>query len=209
MIVNGALRKLYELSEWITKMMYVNLLWILFTLMGVVIFGFFPATVAMFTVVREWLIGEKDIPVFKTFWGAYKQNFIQANLVGFILIVIGLILYVDLRFFQTSEQFILQLFSFLIFFALLIYFALLLYVFPVYVHFNFKTFEYIKYSFVMAIGRPLVTIMMIVGSALVLILLKYVPILLFFLGGGLMSFILMWIALKSFPTEKLQDSLES
>ncbi|MED3907322.1 YesL family protein [Geobacillus thermodenitrificans] len=39
-----------------------------FILGGLIIFGFAPATVALFTVVRKWLIfRDDDISVFKTF----------------------------------------------------------------------------------------------------------------------------------------------
>ena len=112
----------------------------------------------------------------------------------------------DLRFSQSSQLFVFQSISFLFLFLLFIYFAVCLYIFPVFVHFNFKTVEYIKYSFAITIGKPLVTIQMIVGCAIVLILLNYLPILVLFIGGGLMSYILMWIAAKSFPKLKIQEN---
>ncbi|KAF0818619.1 putative protein YTEU [Bacillus sp. ZZV12-4809] len=201
---DGLIRKLYDISEWITRLMYVNLLWILFTLAGLGAAGFFPSTAAMFTVTRKWVVGEREVPVVKTFWAAYKQNFIQSNLIGYLFIIIGLILYVDLRFFQTSEQFIFQSFSFIILFLLIIYFICILYMFPVFVHFKFKTLAYVKYSFIIAAGRPLLTIFMVAGTVLLLILLKYLPILVLFIGGGLMSYVMMWIAVRAFPKEQIQ-----
>lgn len=38
------MRGLYTVTEWIYRFAIVNLLWILFTIAGLVIFGFFPAT---------------------------------------------------------------------------------------------------------------------------------------------------------------------
>ncbi|MBS4177478.1 YesL family protein [Lederbergia citrea] len=39
---------------------YVNLPWISF---GLIVLGFFPATAAMFTVIRKWMMKEQ-VPVF-------------------------------------------------------------------------------------------------------------------------------------------------
>ena len=82
MAIDGFLRKIYDISAWITRLMYVNLLWILFMLAGLIVMGVFPSTTAMFSVTRKWILGETDTPVFHTFWKAYKQNFLQSNLVG-------------------------------------------------------------------------------------------------------------------------------
>src|SRR5699024_6657232 len=141
--------------------------WIIFSLLGLVIFGFFPATMSMFTIARNWTLGRTDIPIFKTFLQSFRLNFVQINVIGYCLVFIGCLLYVDLRFFQMSQHLILSLMSFFILFALLIYFIVLLYIFPVFVHFKFKLFEYIKHSIIITVGKPLQSIMMIVGSYLV------------------------------------------
>ncbi len=75
MQMGGIMGGFYRVSEWIMRFAYVNILWGLFTLAGLVLFGFMPATVAMFTVIRKWLMGETDIPVFKTFFASFKKRF--------------------------------------------------------------------------------------------------------------------------------------
>ncbi|MFD1735443.1 YesL family protein [Bacillus salitolerans] len=204
--VEGLIRKLYEVAEFVTRLMFINLLWILFILVGFGIAGFFPSTAAMFTVIREWLNGKEDTPLFNMFWGNYKRYFLQANYIGFLLLILGLILYIDLRFFQSSDQLLFQLLSFLFFFLLIVYFATLLYIFPVFVHFDYKTIDYIKHSFIMALGRPLTTLVMIIGSILILIVLYYFHILILFIGGAFMSYVLIWIAQKSFPLDNSTEN---
>ncbi|WP_084028990.1 YesL family protein [Bacillus sp. J33] len=61
------------------RLVYLNLLWIAFSLLGIVLFGFFPATAAMFSVVRKWIMGETDVRVFKEFWQTYRKEFWKAN----------------------------------------------------------------------------------------------------------------------------------
>ncbi|HWO75002.1 MAG TPA: YesL family protein [Bacillus sp. (in: firmicutes)] len=204
--LEGLVWKFYHISEAIMKVMYINLLWIAFTITGLGVFGIFPATAAMFAVTRKWMLGEKDIPVFRTFWDAYKSEFIQINILGYVLSILGIVLYVDLRFFQTSDLFLFQAISFLFIAFLFIYFVLLLFIFPVFVHFKYKTFDYIKYSLVMAVGRPLLSILMMIGCILVLFILKIMPALILFAGGGLMSVVLMWISMKSFPQKNAAES---
>ncbi|BDG36084.1 DUF624 domain-containing protein [Saccharococcus caldoxylosilyticus] len=48
--------KLYRVCEWITRLACINILWMLFTLAGLIVFGIAPATVALFTIVRKWLV---------------------------------------------------------------------------------------------------------------------------------------------------------
>ncbi|SHG46950.1 YesL family protein [Ornithinibacillus halophilus] len=205
-MIEGMVWKLYDISNWIMRMMFLNLLWISFSLLGLVLFGFFPATAAMFSVTRKWVLGDKEIPVFKTFWKSYKEGFIQMNIIGSVLTLIGLILYVDLRFFQAADHVLVSFLAFFVIFALFIFFAVLLYIFPMYVHYKFKTFEYIKKSLVIVIGKPLNAIMMIVGSYLLYVVISMMPVLLLFASGSLASFVLMWIAMRSFPRYEIKVS---
>lgn len=205
MVFEGLIWKLYKIAEVIAKIVYLNLLWVVFSLLGVVALGLFPATAAMFSVIRKWLIGENDIPIFKTFLEHYKSEFVQTNLLGYAMILLGAVLYIDLRFFQSSGGIITLVLSYFFLFLLLVYFVVLLYIFPVFVHYQFKTFEYIKYALILAVGRPFQTIFMIVGSLLVLTLLRMVPILIIYIGGSLLCYVLMRISIKSFPKEETQE----
>ncbi|WP_162800351.1 YesL family protein [Oceanobacillus zhaokaii] len=47
---------------------YLNLLWILFTCIGVFVFGLFSATGAMFTIVKMWPKQEHEFHIFPTFF---------------------------------------------------------------------------------------------------------------------------------------------
>ena len=202
--LDGIVWKLYDISTWLMRLIYLNVLWLLFSILGLVVLGFFPATAAMFSINRKWTLGEKDIPIFKSFWETFKESFVQVNLVGYMLVILGYFLYVDLRFFQGTEQFFISLFSYVIIFSLFIYFCVILYIFPVYVHYQYKTMEYIKYSIVVAMGKPIYTIMMVVGSFLVYLVITVVPVLFLFFGGSLLSMVLTKIAMKSFPKQEIK-----
>jgi len=206
---DGLVWKLYHIAEKITHILYVNLLWVFFTVLGLGVFGLFPATAAMFSVNRKLILEKGNISVSKTFWNAYKSDFFQINILGYSLVAIGAILYIDLRFFQTSNQVIQQGLSFIFFILIFLYFIVLLYIFPVFAHYRLKTFEYIKYSLILAIGRPLLTLAMIFGLLVTLFILKSVPILILYFGANLISVVLMKLSMRAFSKVEIAEEGET
>ncbi|WP_054705945.1 DUF624 domain-containing protein [Bacillus sp. JCM 19041] len=102
MELTGLWGSFYRVSVFISKLAYVNALWIGFTLLGLIVFGAAPATVALFTVTRAWVNKEWDVPVFKTFWSIYKEEFWRANASGIALFAVGFLLYWNLTLFAGS-----------------------------------------------------------------------------------------------------------
>ncbi|UOQ50033.1 YesL family protein [Gracilibacillus caseinilyticus] len=147
MEMSGLWGGFYRISVWITRFAWLNILWICFTLLGLVFFGIMPATIAMFTIVRKWVLKEFDTAVAETFWHAYKQNFIRANLFGLILYIIGYFLSVFLKYtglMSDSSVYPLLLGIFII--AAFLYVMLVLYIGPVYVHYQLSFWQYIRYA---------------------------------------------------------------
>lgn len=64
-----------------------------------------------------------------------------------------------------------------------------------------KITGYIKHAFILAIGRPVQSLLMVIGLAIVIFLMSLIPGLIPFFGVSLISFILMKIASISFPKE--------
>lgn len=149
------------------RIAYLNILWILFTLVGLVFLGIFPATSAMFSIARKWLLnGEWEIALFRTFWAEYKQNFIKLNGYWLIFLLVGYFLYYDITFIQLNPG----QFQFLVPVIVLILIATLitvLFFFPVFAHFKLSFLQYIKQAFLIAVSSPLELIGMI-GVALAL-----------------------------------------
>lgn len=132
-----------KIPEWIVKFAYINILWILFTLLGGIILGLFPATTAMFAVSRRWLLGETDIPLFKTFWNFYREDFLKSNLLGLILTMIGLALYMDYQLLYPVENAALRWLHYLFLSFTSLFLLTLLYTFPVFVHYQLKVLQMI------------------------------------------------------------------
>lgn len=135
---------IYKLSDWIMRLAFLNILWIFFTLIGLVIIGFFPATIAMFTIVRHWIRGDTDIPILKTFWNTYKKNFLKANTLGVITTIVGYVIYLDLLFFRDMGGPFGGVMLFLSITILILYLMISFFLLPVFAHYDVKTVEYFK-----------------------------------------------------------------
>ncbi|MED4163481.1 YesL family protein [Halalkalibacterium halodurans] len=109
--MNGLFSGLYKLSTFITRFAYTNLIWIFFNapvvylLLHLIVtdaknmnhllaitacllpFVFFPATTALYGVVRRWIIKENDSGLLITFWSLYKENYRKSVTGGVFLVI--------------------------------------------------------------------------------------------------------------------------
>nr|WP_232345362.1 YesL family protein [Paenactinomyces guangxiensis] len=187
--------------------MYINALWLVFTLAGLGVFGIFPATISMFAVTRKWVMGEEDIPIFRTFWLNYRREFINSQILGFLLVFIGIVLYVDFYFFSSPGT-IYLIAKLVILSASMMYGLLLLYVFPLFVHVKLKSWQYLKYSLMLSIYHLFRSLFMLAGCVGIIFFLLtfsgFIPL----LGGSGLALWMTWIAhqafRKSVPFQRVQ-----
>ncbi|WP_083652416.1 YesL family protein [Bacillus sp. MRMR6] len=190
----GLMRGFYSISEWVMRLAYVNILWMIFSLLGLVILGFFPATVAMFAVVRKWVRKDLDVPVFKLFWTTYKAEFVKSNLLGLIIVFIGFVMYFN---FTIIEATVIPIYKWLyIPYTIItaVYILTLLYVFPVFVHFNIKLKEVIKNAFILMTVSPIVTFSKAVLTGVLCFLFLKFPGVIPFYSGSVIALLLMFLS---------------
>jgi uncharacterized membrane protein YesL len=198
MDTSGFLGSLNKLLEWISRLAFLNLLWISFSLLGLIIFGFFPATVAMFAVARKWMLGNDEMSIFKTFWTAYKREFLKSNILGVIIVAIGLILYIDFQFVQHAANSFATFLYVPFFIITLIFISMLFYIIPIFVHYDMKLSQVIKNSFFVMIMNPLSTFYMLIGSFGILFVLSYAPPICLLYSGNLLALFIMKPATNAF-----------
>ncbi|QIZ07545.1 YesL family protein [Priestia megaterium] len=188
------MRGFYSISEWIMKFAYVNILWISFSLLGFIAFGFFPATTAMFSVVRKWVLKQSDIPVLKTFWFTYKKEFVKSNLLGLVIILVGIFMYSNIRIVEATTVHELKLLYIPNVIVIFIFLLTLLYIFPVFVHFDVSLAEGIKNAFILMTVNPMSTFCMGILTGFLCFIFIKLPGLLPFFSGSFIAFLLMWIS---------------
>lgn len=198
---------LFKITEWISRLARLNLLWIGFTLLGLVVFGFFPATVAMFVVVRQWLRGKTDLPISASFCQAYRQELVKANGIGLIIGVIGAILYLNIIFLDLNNSPNIFLVSVPVYLFILFASLTLLYLFPVYAHYNLGNFNLVKQAILIMIIHPFQSLMMLIGIAASVLVMYYIPALILFFGGSFIALLLMATCYPIFIKIEKQQSV--
>lgn len=194
----GWMGRVYSICQWISRLAYINLLWLLFMGLGIFIFGVAPSTAAMFSTIRKWLQGESNFPIFTFFWEIYKKEFRNANLLGVVLFGIMISLYLAWRVISSVQGFLSPILTGCLVGAVFLLLISILYVFPVFVHYEYKTLQYIKTAFLISISYPLYTIAMLLAAISVfLVSIFFSGVGLLFFGSGL-SFALMYMANLAF-----------
>lgn len=197
---NGLLGGFYRLSEWVMKLAYANLLWIAFTLLGGILFGLMPATTALFTITRRWMINkdEDDFSVFKLFWSTYRINFFKSNLLGSFFIISAGILYIYFQNIHLVPDKYSQVFQIFLYSIVIAYSITVVFIFPVFVYFNGGISQYIKNSFVIGLSFPHYALYMLLLVGGIITIFLFIPSLLLFFGGSFLAFVTLKIASKVF-----------
>ncbi|OAS83052.1 MULTISPECIES: YesL family protein [Metabacillus] len=205
MEMNGLMGGFYKLSVLIMRFSLTNVLWVLFNFpivyillillvgdisnlqMGLLTiailapFIFFPATAAMYGVVRKWVMGDGDIPIFKSFLRYYKENYKRSFLIGVVFTLFWTSWVLNyLMFFQQQSVFFNVMFMVITAF----FFTWNAYFFSYTVHFEMKFFTSLKSSFILAIGSPFSTIgVALINGALIFISFNFTFLIPFFVGS--------------------------
>ncbi|QIZ05377.1 DUF624 domain-containing protein [Priestia megaterium] len=152
---NGLLNKFYSLSTWIYNLAYINILWLTFTLLGGVVLGIFPSTIAMFFIIKRMFLEKSDFSIIKEFTLLYKKEFKKSNLLFFPFILLAIIVAADIRFISSLDfafnSLLVQLFYVLLFLLAMIF----LYSLVVYIYGARGKKEIFKKSFSLLLNNPM------------------------------------------------------
>ncbi|QGH36567.1 DUF624 domain-containing protein [Gracilibacillus salitolerans] len=152
----GSLDRLLRI---IVQVAWLNFLWILFTLLGLVVAGIFPATTATISVARKWVQKQEDISVFKAFKQSYKKEFIKSNIIGFILTAIAAVMFINYHaLLQLGDQVpIIVVFAY--YFVIFLYGILVIWIFPLLSHYQSSVKQYFKNALIIGITKMPTTIL--------------------------------------------------
>ncbi|PWU69413.1 YesL family protein [Gracilibacillus dipsosauri] len=193
---------IFRLCDWIYRLAYLNILAFIFTIIGGIIAGIFPAITAMFAINKKWIDREDDFVVWKEYWGAYKQYFIQSNIIGSFVLLSGIALYIDFSLVQNFSGFIYYVILSSSATVFILGIVVLLYVFGLLVSAKRKIYQQIKAAIQIGTLFPLQTFWMLMTIWSFLFVCLVIPGLSFlFLGSGL-SFIAMYFTQLAFKRMK-------
>ncbi|GGG15441.1 YesL family protein [Paenibacillus abyssi] len=216
MEMRGLMGGFYKISEWIMRLSVTNVLWIICSLpfvfflatallfsenesqlfSGLIVaavvapFTFFPATAALYAVVRKWVMGDTDVPLFKTYFKGYKENYVQSMFGGILYTLLYTIMFVDYRVY-LNELNSLQILSFIFIGLIFLLFVSMFNYFSMMVHYHMKTFQLLKNAILITIGKPFRSLStVIISGAIVFFSMQFTFLIPFFMGSmiALVSF---------------------
>lgn len=155
--------KTFKIIDILFILMKLNVFWIFFTLLGIGIFGFFPATISLFSCLRDYLRNGEQGSLFKLFKKNYVENFATGNRVGLLFLFAFLFIFFQkqcLEIFQDKSGAF--LFEIVIKVLRLLFLTVLINFFPVFVHFDLKREKIILQPLLLTFICPLQTILSII-----------------------------------------------
>lgn len=185
----------YSFGVKLLKIIYLNFLWLFFSAIGLFAFGLFPATIALFTITRQFLL-DIDKPITRTFWEVYKNEWVRGNGYAVISYIIVLILAIDFyAIYMFDSLSILLIPTFIIAFII---FGTLFFFFPVYVHFDLAFLPMIKQAFLFTISSPFTVILNALSIVLIYGIFNIMPGAIPLFAGSVVSLFVMKFSLRSF-----------
>ncbi|MCM3723460.1 YesL family protein [Solibacillus isronensis] len=185
----------YDFGVKLLKIIYLNFLWLFFSATGLFVFGIFPATIALFTITRQFLLNIEK-PITKTFWEVYKTEWLRGNGYAVISYIIVLILAIDFyAIYMVDSLSFLLIPTFIIAFLI---FGTLFFFFPVYVHFDLAFLAIIKQAFLFTVTSPFTVILNALCIILIYGIFNIMPGAIPLFAGSVLSWFVMKFSLRSF-----------
>lgn len=164
----------------------LNTLWLI---LCVPIFTIFPATTALYAVVRKWVTEGIDAGAVTLFFTSFKKNFKKSFIIGLFWLLTGFILYLDLSIILQTEFTGRFLIFILLVFSVILYMFVSIYVFFFLVQYELSISSTIKNALILSVSRllhSLLFLVIIAGALFITFYFKFFMIIL----GSMLAFIL-------------------
>lgn len=149
--------RIYAVCDELLWAARLNLLWIAFTLLGGVILGIGPATVAAYSVARRHATGE-SFHVWPAFAAVYRKEFARGSLLVLPLVAAGIVLAGDYLYFTAQGAAGLRVTTYTALVALAVVAAYLL---PMYAHYDLRPLACLPKASLFALTRPAASILLL------------------------------------------------
>lgn len=187
-----------KVMSWLADMLHIQVLWIAYTIAGLVVGGFFPATFAMFAVMREMIHKSQDFSFHKKFKSEYRANFIKSNKLGYTLVIVAIALVFYFRMTINLDGSWAVLFVFLGYGAIILALLSLLYVPVVFAHFDLSISQILRHALIIMIASPVQSLANVVIVILFGVLTQELPALTPFISFAMFSYGITYFAYRAF-----------
>lgn len=186
-----------NMNKWCTRLLrlvYLNLLWTVATILGLGLIGVGPATVAMLSILRQWIRGNEEVAIFSTFIRYFRESFKEAAMIGGLYSLVGYVLYVDIVNVSSWHVRVVTLIG------AFLYLISLTYIFPLLAHYDWKGIKLkIKMSIVIGFSYLQYTLVLFVAIVVLFaLILGLYPGILTFAGASILGYLVMWMTQQVF-----------
>ncbi|MDI2036679.1 YesL family protein [Paenarthrobacter nitroguajacolicus] len=175
----------------------LNVLWLVFTFLGGVVFGVGPSTVAAHVLVRARVRGDAA-PLLKRFAGEYFKNFGRGNALGLPVLVVGAALTLNWAYFSSGWDLGSQIASAGILLATLFAAGTICYLFPMFARYELTVPQYFLMSSRFAVRHLAGTVILLFVTAAAVFVCRSVPGLIPFFGVGAWLYLTGWLCDRFF-----------
>lgn len=189
--------KIYEVFNRIYYLMKLNGLWLLFTLLGGVVFGVVPATIALYACIRQQIRNETENHLYQMFKNYYVENFRRSILFSMVFAVV-------VAFFLGETIILTNIGSGNLLLEIAIKVTRLLIIlsvamfFPIFAHFDVRGIKTVVQPLIFLLICPFEVIYMGLVFLVVSLLFAVSPFLILFIGISLPAYGMSVIMLKKF-----------
>lgn len=187
----------YAFFDSVTWIACLNVLWLLFTIAGGVVFGFGPSCAAAHVLIRRRVRGDA-VPLFRSFAREYFANFARGNALGIPMILVAGALALNWQYFSAGRDLWSQLASAGVFLTCLFAAAAFCYVFPMFARYELPLLGYFLMSSRFAIRHLAGTAILLFVTAAAGFALISVPGIIPFFGIGAWLYLTGWLCDRFF-----------
>lgn len=192
------MKHVHVFSEWIYRLTALNLLWILFTAGGLIVFGAGPATAAAYRVVYSWQHQEQmETSTFRLFVQTFQRRFFSANMLFMIILAAGAFLYSNLYLAFRIDHPAASISIGIGIFLTVLYATIVVYSLPLIIHSNVSIFRAMKLSLIYGISFPFDTLSLFLSGFILFWLAGLTPIVHLFFTISILTYVIMAIITKN------------
>lgn len=158
----------------------LNLLWVLVSIPLITVF---PATTAMFGVIRKRQLKKDSTGILIDFFSMFKENFKQSFVISLLWSISGAFLYLDYLFINPQKSIVLLLLYVILVIGLVLFSSMSIYLFPIMVHFELRWQLVIRNSFFFSLMNPVLTLLLLIIVALGIVSIYMFPASVFVVGA--------------------------
>lgn len=198
------MEKFNQFSKWVMNLFILQLFWLLGALLGGIILGIIPSTIALYASIRQLYLKNDTFNLLTYFKKTYQENFLKSMVIG-IWYGIGIIIgYIYLVFLNNTIHSWLAYTHLFIYFLLFVITLVLLFMIPVYVHYEIPFKKLISSTFFIVVVNTKWLIPLLFSlTALLLIFIRFSVVFLFY-GVSLSAFVILYFSMKMFEAYDLK-----